>query len=95
VARRRAIAGYADTDHALVAVSQVGGGHDGLVGDPVVHLVAVPPAFQYLDDVGERWVLHLGRLETPLQSGALLQALAVLVERRGPDRLQLPTGQSG
>ena len=78
-----------------VAVSQVGGGHDGLVGDrdPVVRLVAVPQPLQYLDGVGERRLLHLDGLEAPLQGSVLLQVLAVLVERRGPDGLELATGQ--
>ena len=78
-----------------VALGQVGRGHEGLVGDgdPVVGLVAVPQALQDLDGVGHRRLLHLHRLEAPLEGGVLLQVLAVLVQRGGADGLQLTPGQ--
>ena len=78
-----------------VAVSEVGGSHDGLVGDgdAVVRLVAVTQALEDLDRVRERGLLDLDRLEPPLEGGVLLQVLAVLVERRGADRLQLAPGE--
>ena len=78
-----------------VAVGQVGRRHHGLVGDgdAVVGLVAVPQALQDLDGVGQRRLLHLDRLEPAFQGGVLLQVLAVLVQRGGPDRLQLAPGQ--
>ncbi len=43
--------------------------------------------------MGERRLLHLDRLEAAGQGRVLLQVLAVLVQRRGPDRLQLAPGQ--
>jgi hypothetical protein len=55
----------------------------------VVLLVAVAKALQDLDRVGERGLLDLDRLEAPLERGVLLEVLAVLVERRRADRLQL------
>jgi hypothetical protein len=59
----------------------------------VVALVAVPQALQDLDGVGHGGLLHLDRLEAALEGGVLLEVLAVLVERGGPDGLQLAAGQ--
>ena len=42
-----------------------------------------------------RGLLHLDGLEAPLEGGILLEVLAVLVERGGPDGLQLTAGQHG
>ena len=40
-----------------------------------------------------RRLAHLDRLEPPLQRSVLLHVLAVLIQRGGPDRLQLAAGQ--
>ena len=78
-----------------VAVGEVGGGDERLVGDrdPVVGLVLVADALQDLDRVGERRLFDPHRLEAALEGGVLLDVLAVLVERRGADRLQLAAGE--
>ena len=78
-----------------VAVGQRRGGDQRLVGDrhPVVRLVAVAQALEDLDRVRDRRLGHLDRLETALESGVLLEVLAVLVERGGADGLQLAAGQ--
>ena len=54
--------------------------------DPVVRLVPVAQALEDLDGVRQRRLLHLDRLEAPLQGRVLLDVLAVLVERRRADR---------
>jgi hypothetical protein len=74
-----------------VAVGEVRRGHEGLVGDRdrVVALVAVAQALQDVDRVGQRRFLDLDRLEPALERGVLFQVLAVLVEGRRADRLQL------
>ncbi len=78
-----------------VAIGEVRRRHERLVGDRdlVVLLVTVAQAPQDLDRVGERRLLDLDRLEAALEGGVLLEVLAVLVEGRGADRLQLPTGE--
>ena len=78
-----------------VAVSQVGRGHQGLVRDRhrMVRLIAVPQALEDLDGQGHIRLLHLDRLEPALERGVLLQVLAVLVDGRGTDGLQLAPGQ--
>ena len=43
--------------------------------------------------MGERRLGHLDRLEATLERGILLEVLAVLVERRRADRLQLAAGE--
>ncbi len=80
-----------------VAVGQVGGRDQGLVGDgdPVVLLVAVPEALEDLDGVRHRRLVDLDGLEATLQGGVLLEVLAVLVEGGGADGLQLAPGQHG
>ena len=77
-----------------VAVGQVGRGHQRLVGDGhrVVRLVPVAQALQDLDGEGHVGLLHLDRLEAPLEGGVLLQVLAVLVDGGGADGLQLARG---
>ena len=78
-----------------VAVGKVRGGDERLVGDRhlVVLLVPVAQAPQDLDRVRERRLLDLDRLEAPLERGVLLEVLAVLVERRRADRLELAAGE--
>ena len=78
-----------------VPVGQRRGGHEGGVGDadPVVRLVAVAQALQDLHGVGEGRFADLDGLEAALESGVLLQVLAVLVQRGGADGLQLAPGQ--
>ena len=80
-----------------VAVGQVGRRHQCLVGDGdrVVRLVAVAQALQDVDGQRHRRLLHLHRLEAPLQGGVLLEVLAVLVQGGGADGLQLAAGQHG
>ena len=78
-----------------VAVGELGGGLERLVGDrdAVVRLVAIAQAAQDLHRIVHRGLLDPHLLETPLESGVALQILAVLVERRGADRLQLAAGE--
>ena len=78
-----------------VADRQVGGGLDGVVRDRdlVVLLVALADAHQDLDGLLQRRLLDHDRLEAPLEGGVALDVLAVLVERRGADALQLAAGQ--
>ena len=80
---------------ADVAVGEVGRGDEGLVGDrdPVVRLVAVAQALEDLDGVGHGRLVDDDLLEASLEGGVLLEVLAVLVERRGADRLQLAAGE--
>ncbi len=80
-----------------VAVGQGGRGHQGGVrdGHPVVRLVPVAQTLEDLDRVGQRRLTHLDRLEPTLERGVLLEVLAVLVQGRGTDRLQLTPGQHG
>ena len=78
-----------------VAVGELGGGAQGVVGDlaAVVRLVAVAQAAEDLDGVVDRRLLDAHLLEAPLERGVPLEVLAVLVERRRADRLQLAAGQ--
>ena len=80
---------------ADVPVGEVRGGHDRAVGDLhlVVRLVAVAQALQDVDRVGQARLGDLDRLEAALERGILLEVLAVLVERRRADRLQLAAGE--
>jgi hypothetical protein len=68
-----------------VAVGQVGRSDQRLVGDGdrVVRLVAVAQALQDVDGQRHRRLVHLDRLETPLERRVLLEVLAVLVDRGG------------
>ena len=61
----------------------------------MVCLVAVAQTFEDLDGVLHRGLAHLDRLEPALQSGVLLDVLAVLVEGGGTDGLQFAAGQLG
>ena len=78
-----------------VAIGQVGRRDDGLVGEAhrVVGLVAVLETHQDLDGLADRRLVDLDRLEPALEGGVLLQVLAVLLEGRGADRLQLTSGE--
>src|SRR5688500_9619603 len=53
----------------------------------------VTDALSDLARVRQRRLVHLDRLEPALEGGVLLDVLAVLVERRGTDRLQLTAGE--
>ena len=74
-----------------VAVGELRGGLERVVGDlhAVMRLVAVAQAAQDLDGVVDRRLLDPHLLEAPLERRVPLEVLAVLVERRGADRLQL------
>ena len=80
-----------------VAVGHVGRRDERGVrdGDAVVRLVAVAQALEDLDRVGQRGLGDLDRLEAALERGVLLDVLAVLVERRRADDLQLAAGEHG
>ncbi len=80
-----------------VAVAELGRGDDGLLRDldPVVRLVAVPEAEEYRNRLIHRRLVDEHGLEAPLQRRVLLHVLAVLVERGGPDDLQLAARQRG
>ena len=64
-----------------------------MIVDAVVGLVAIAQTLQDLDRVRDRRLLDLDRLEAPLERRVLLEVLAVLVERRGADRLQLTASE--
>ena len=78
-----------------VADRQVGGGLHGLVGDGhlVVLLVALADAQQDLDRLLHGRLFDHDRLEAALEGGVALDVLAVLVEGRRADALQLAAGQ--
>ena len=78
-----------------VAIGEVRRGDERLVGDrhTVVSLVAIAEALQDLDRVGDRGLFDLDRLEAALERSVLLEVLAILVERRGTDRLQLTASE--
>src|SRR3954447_10063170 len=80
-----------------VAVRQLGGGLQRLVGDVdlVVGLVAVAQALEDLHALLERRLVDRDLLEAALQRAVALEVLAVLVERGGADGLQLAAGQRG
>ena len=54
-----------------------------------MRLVSVAQALQDVDGERDGRLVHLHGLETPFERGVLLEVLAVLVDRRGTDRLQL------
>jgi len=58
-------------------------------------LVAVTEAAEDLHRIVDRRLLHANLLEAALERGVALQVLAVLVERRRTDRLQLAAGEGG
>src|ERR687886_50857 len=75
-----------------VAVRERRGCVQRVVGDlaAVVRLVAVAQAAQDLHGVVDRRLVDADLLEAPLERRVALEVLAVLVERRRADRLQLP-----
>ena len=74
-----------------VAVGEHRGGDDSRVADAhaVVRLVALLQPAQDRDRVRNGRLADEHGLEAPLESSVLLDVLAVLVERRRPDRAQL------
>jgi hypothetical protein len=74
-----------------VAVGERRRGVQRLVGDlaAVVRLVAVAQPAQDLHGVVDRRLVDADLLEAALERGVALEVLAVLVERRRADRLQL------
>ena len=82
---------------ADVAVREHGGCDQRGVPDlhAVVGLVALLEPAQDRDRVGHGRLADEDRLEAALERGVLLDVLAVLVERRRPDRAQLAAGEHG
>ena len=80
---------------ADVAVGERGGGHQRVVGDPhaVVHLVLLLEPAEDGDGVGHAGLAHQHGLEAALQRRVLLDVLAVFVERRGTDDVELAPGE--
>ena len=80
-----------------VAVREHGRGDQGVVLDAhaVVHLEALLEAAQDGDRVLDARRVHHHRLEAALQGGVLLDVLAVLVQGRGADAVQLAARQHG
>ena len=56
-------------------------------------LVLVPQALQNVDGVRGAWLVNLDRLEAALESGVLLEVLAVLIQGGCAHSLELPTSQ--
>ena len=98
-------AGFIDQIDGLVGQEPVGdipmgqrcGGNDGGVRDfhAVEHLVTFLQATENGDGILHRGFIHLHRLEPALQSGVLFDILAVLVQRRRTDAVQLAPSQHG
>ena len=80
-----------------VAVGEYRGGLERLVRDlaAVMGLVAVAEATQDLHGLVDRRLLDAHLLEAALEGGVALEVLAVLVERRRADRLQLAARERG
>ena len=78
-----------------VAVGELGGGAQGIVGQlhVVVVLVALPQALEDRDRVLNRRLVDPDLLEAALQRRVALQVLAVFVHGRRADRLDLAPGQ--
>ena len=95
--------GFVDQIDRLVGQESIGdvpvrqhGGRDErgvLELHPVVDLVALAQAAQDADGVLDRRLADHHGLESPLERRVLLDVLAVLVERRGADGVQLAPGQ--
>ena len=80
-----------------VAVRQHRRRHQGRILNthPVVHLVALLQAAQDRDGVLDRRLVDQHRLEAALQGGILLDVLAIFIQRRGADAVQLAARQHG
>ena len=80
-----------------VALGELGRGRQRVVGDlaAVMRLVAVAEAAQDEHGLVDRRLVDAHLLEAPLERGVALQVLAVLVERRRADRLELSSGERG
>jgi hypothetical protein len=80
---------------ADIPVGQGRGGDQRVVGDAhaVVDLVLLLEAPENRDGVRHARLAHQDRLEAALQRGVLFDVLAVLVQGRGPDDVQLAPGQ--
>ena len=80
-----------------VAVRQFHGGMQGVVGNlhAMVSFVAVSQAAQNFDRLVTGGRLDDDRLEAPFQGPVLLDVLAVLVQRGGPDALDFAAAQGG
>ena len=78
-----------------VALGERGGGGERLVGDlaAVVRLVAVAEAAEDLHRLVDGGLFDADLLEAALEGRVALEVLAVLVERRRADRLQLSAGE--
>ena len=78
-----------------IPVGQGRGGDDGGVCDfhAVEHLIALLQSTENGNGVLHRGFIHLHRLEPALQSGVLFNILAVLVQRRRADAVQLAPRQ--
>ena len=60
----------------------------------MVLFVTITQPFEDLNRLLDRWLFNDDLLEAALQRTVTLEVLAVLVERRCANRLQLATGQS-
>ena len=80
-----------------VAVRELRGGHDRAIRDAhaVVDLVLLLQAAQDRDRLLHARLAHEDGLEPALERGVLLDVLAVLVERRRADRVQLAARERG
>ena len=80
-----------------VAVGEDGGGDQRGVGDvdAVMHFIALLQAAQDGDGVFHRRLFHHHFLETALQRGVFFHVLAVFVQRRCADAMQLAARQGG
>ena len=76
---------------ADVPVREGGRGHQCVVGDPhaVMHLVFLLEAAENRDRVGHARLAHEYRLEAALERSVLLDVLAVFIEGRRADHMQL------
>ena len=76
-------------------MAQDGRGDEGgvLQADAVMDLVTLAQPAQDADGVFDRRFADEHRLEAPLEGGILLDVLAVFVERRGANRVQLAACQ--